>query len=149
MTLILKQTLSVLADGQSSALPVVMELHNDRFVLTEFANAPGQPAHVAIDTPLSDLKVGGSMAFLTFTAGDITRRVDFANGTGDALMNSVSLQGQSARILRDSGIYAWLKELRARNVSVKYRSITQVMLWGALATAGILVIIGVIVVNIM
>jgi hypothetical protein len=149
MTLILKQNLSVLADKNTSALPVVMELHDDRFVLTEYRNEPGQPAHVAIDTALADLKVGGSMAFLTFTVGSVTRRVDFANGAGDSLMNSVSLQGASARILRDSGIYAWLKELRARNVPVKYRSITQVMLWGALATAGILVIIGVVVVNLM
>jgi hypothetical protein len=32
MTLILKQSLSVIADDKSSALPVVMELHDDRFV---------------------------------------------------------------------------------------------------------------------
>jgi hypothetical protein len=104
---------------------------------------------VAIDTALTDLKVGGSMAFLTFTVGNVTRRVDFTNGAGDGLMNSVALQGASARILRERGIYAWIKELRARNVPVKYRSITQVMLWGALATVGILVVIGVIVVTMM
>jgi hypothetical protein len=149
MTLILKQSLSVLADDKSSALPVVMELHDDRFVLTEYHNEPRQPAHVAIDTALADLKVGGSMALLTFTVGNVTRRVDFANGAGDGLMNSVALQGASARILRESGIYAWIKELRARNVPVKYRSVTQVLLWGALATVGIVVIIGVIVVSVM
>ena len=148
MTLILKQNFSIAYnDGQSTSSPVDLELHNDRFVLTESSYTPGQPAHTVIDTPLSELTVRGSIAFLTFTVGDVSRRVDFANGAGASLMSPDSLQFRTARILRESGINAWVKQLRARKVQVKYRSMTQVMLWGALATAAILVIIGVIVVN--
>jgi hypothetical protein len=150
MAIVLTQQASVL-EGNSTVgtQPASVELHDDRFVLKTYGwTTPAVPTTV-IDAPLSALRVTGSMATLTFTVGDLSHSVDYSFGTGASLMSTDSLLFRSAGILKKSGIYDMLTALRARGVPVKYRSLRQIMLWGALATAVILVIIGIYVVDTM
>jgi hypothetical protein len=150
MTLVLTQQVSVLESNATvGSQAAAVELHNDRFVLKTYSwTNPAVPTTV-IDTPLSALRVTGSMATLTFTVGDLSHSVDYSFGTGASLMSTDSLLYRSAGILRKSGIYDMLTALRARGVPVRYRSLRRIMLWGALATAVILVVIGIYVVDTM
>jgi hypothetical protein len=92
MAIVLTQQASVLegnsAVGSQAAL---VELHDDRFVLKTYGwTTPAAPTTV-IDTPLSALRVTGSMAALTFTVGDKSHSVDYSFGTGASLMATDSL----------------------------------------------------------
>jgi hypothetical protein len=147
MTLILKQDVELFeGDSQTGGQPAVIKLHNDHFVLESVDRSTGASTDIVINTALTDLKVGGSIATLTFTVGDITRRVDFSHGTGPALMTPDKLMFKTSGVLTGSGIYAWLKEFRALGVPVKYRSLRQTMLWASLATVVVLAVISVVVV---
>jgi hypothetical protein len=150
MAIVLTQQASVLegnsAVGSQAAL---VELHDDRFVLKTYGWTTPAEATTVIDTPLSALRVTGSMAALTFTVGDQAHSVDYSFGAGDSLMSTDSLLFRSAGILKKSGIYDLLAALRVRGVPVKYRSLRQVMLWGALGAAVIVAVVAVYVANSM
>jgi hypothetical protein len=150
MALVLTQPVSIL-DGNATVgtQAALVELHDDRFVLKTYGwTTPAEPTTV-IDTPLSALRVTGSMAALTFTVGDQWHSVDYSFGTGDSLMSTDSLLFRSAGILKKSGIYDMLAALRVRGVPVKYRSLRQIMLWGALGASVIVAIVAVYVANFM
>ena len=148
MALLLTQHVSLLVAASAAGIhAATLELYDDRFVLKSFDWKNPETMTTVIDTPLSDLRVGGSMAILTFTAGNVTGSVDFASGASGSLMSTDSLLFRSAGILNKSGIYNWLKALRSRGVPVKYRSMRQVMLWGALGAAIIVAIAAVYVVG--
>jgi hypothetical protein len=146
----LTQQVSVLESNATvGSQAASVELYTDRFVLKTYSwTNPAVPTSV-IDTPLSALRVTGSMAALTFTVGDLSHSVDYSFGTGASLMSTDSLLYRSAGILKKSGIYDMLTALRVRGVPVKYRSMAQVMLWGALGAAVIVAIAAVYVVNTM
>ena len=148
MALLLTQNVSLLVGDSAAGIhPATLELYDARFVLKSFNWKDPDVMTTVIDVPLSELRVGGSMATLTFTAGAVTRSVDFSNGTGGSLMRTDSLLYRSAGILNRSGIYNWLKAFRAHGVPVKYRSLRQIKLWGALGAVLIVVIIGIFVVG--
>ena len=148
MALILAQNVSlVVGDSAAGMHAATLELYDDRFVLKSFNWKDPETMTTVMDVPLSELRVGGSMATLTFTAGDVTRSVDFASGAGGGLTSTDSLLFRSAGILNKSGIYTWLKAFRARGVSVKYRSMRQIKLWGALGAVLIVAIVAVYVVG--
>ena len=148
MALLLTQNvLLFVGDSAAGNDAAMLELYDDTFVLKSFNWKDPQTMTTVIDVPLSELRVGGSMATLTFTAGDVSRSVDFSSGTGAGLMRTDSLLFRSADILNKSGIYTWLKAFRDRGVPVKYRSLRQIKLWGALGAALIVVVIGIYVVG--
>ena len=146
MALFLTQNVSLfVGDSAAGMHAATLELHDDTFVLKSFNWKNPETMTTVMDVPLSELRVGGSMATLTFTAGDVARSVDFASGAGGGLMSTDSLLFRSAGILDKSGIYTWLNAFRGRGVPVKYRSLRQIKLWGALGAALIVVIIGIVV----
>jgi len=148
MALLLTQNVSLfVGDSAAGAHAATLELHDARFVLKSFNWKEPETMATVIDVPLSDLRVGGSMATLTFTAGDVTRSVDFSSGTGGGLMSTDALLFRSAGVLNTSGIYDWITALRSRGVPVRYRSLRQIKLWGALGAVLIVVIIGIFVVG--
>ena len=148
MAPILTQNVSLfVGDSAAGMHAATLELHDDTFVLKSFNWKDPETMTTVMDVPLSELRVGGSMATLTFTAGDVTRSVDFASGAGGGLMSTDSLLFRSAGILNKSGIYNWLRAFRARGVQVKYRSMRQVMLWGALGAGIIVAVVAVYVVG--
>ena len=148
MALLLTQNVSLfVGDSAAGTHAATLELHDARFVLKSFNWKDPETMTTVIDVPLSDLRVGGSMATLTFTAGNVTRSVDFSSGTGGGLMSTDALLFRSAGVLNTSGIYTWLKAFRAHGVPVKYRSLRQIKLWGALGAVLIVVIVGIFVVG--
>jgi hypothetical protein len=105
---------------QLSGVPAGIELYDDRFVMVTIDEL-GTALETVMDTPLSQLRVSGSAALLTFTVGELKRRVDFSFAVRAAMASrgGVLMVGS---LLRDSGIYPWLNELRTRSVAVKYFS---------------------------
>ena len=133
MTLILSHDLTMFEGvSQFSATPARIELFDDRLVVTKI---DGEPETV-IDTPLTELKVGGSGAMLTFTVGDFKRRVDFSFAARTALIAPGGVFRAGA-IVKASGITAWLNEFKARRVTVTYITMGQIWLWSLLGVVGI------------
>jgi len=134
MALILSHDLTMFEGvSQFSAKPARIELFDDRLVVTKM---DGEPETV-IDTPLTELKVGGSGAMLTFTVGDLKRRVDFSFAARAVLVAPGGIFAAGA-IAQASGITAWLKEFKARGVKVSYITMGQIWLCSLVGVAGIL-----------
>jgi hypothetical protein len=134
MTLILAHDLTMFEGvSQFSATPARIELFDDRLVVTKIEGEP----QTVIDSPLSEVKVGGSGAMLTFTVGDFKRRVDFSFAARAALLAPGGVFAAGA-IVQTSGIKAWLKELKSRGVRVTYITMGQIWLWSLGGTAAIL-----------
>jgi hypothetical protein len=120
MTLILKEFLPMVgAESPFSSTPAAIELHDDHFILATTENNPN-PSTIVMNVPLSELKVGGSMALMTFTVGDLKRRVDFSQAAGGGPGYRYI---RSAKVMDATGITLWLNEFRARGVEVKHVSI--------------------------
>jgi hypothetical protein len=143
MTLILSHDLTMFEGvSQFSAKPATIELFDDRLVVTKRDGAP----EVVIDAPLSDVKVGGSGAMLTFTVGEFKRRVDFSFAARAAMLAPGGIFTAGA-LVKQSGINAWLSEFKARGVKVSYITMGQIWLWALGATALIIAIVAVYAVN--
>ena len=123
MTPILSQRVSYIAGMfQTSATPARMDLFEDRLVITTVHKETGADVETVLDAPLSDITVSGSAALLTFKVGEIKRRVDFSFAARAVMVRPGGVLALPA-ILRDSGVYTWLDELRSRTVRVNYFSI--------------------------
>jgi hypothetical protein len=139
MTLILSHDLTMFEGvSQFSAKPATIELYEDRLVVTKRDDAP----EIVIDTPLSELKVGGSGAMLTFTVGEFKRRVDFSFAARAAMIAPGGIFTAGA-LIKQSGINAWLSEFKARGVKVSYITMGQIWLWALGATALIVAVVAV------
>lgn len=130
---------------QMSGVPARIELFEDRFVLSVLDRS-GATIETVMDTPLSGLTVGGSMALLTFRVGDLKRRVDFSFAARAAMARPGGVLAVGS-ILKESGIYPWLAEFRARGVTVKYFSLGQIWLVALGIVAIVVVVVAVIGVN--
>ncbi|WP_285042229.1 hypothetical protein [Plantibacter sp. LMC-P-059a] len=124
---------------QMSGVPARIELHDDRFVLSVL-DRTGQPSETVMDTPLSALQVGGSMALLTFKVGDLKRRVDFSFAARAAMVRPGGVLAVGP-ILKESGIYPWLAAFRARGVRVRYFSLGHIWLVSLGAVAIIVAVV--------
>jgi hypothetical protein len=136
MTLILSHNLTMFEGvTQFSAKPAIIDLYENRFVMTTTDGAP----EIVFDTPLNELTVGGSMAMLTFTVGDLKRRVDFSFASRAALIAPAGIFAAGA-LVKQSGVNTWVRELKARGVAVKYLSMGKIWMWSLVATAVILAV---------
>ena len=135
MTAILTQNISYIPGfTQLGATPARMELFEDRVVVTTL-DEDGAAIEVVIDTPLSELKISGSLALLKIIVGDVKRTIDFSFKARAMMATPGGILGVGS-VIRDSGIYGWINELRSRGVAVKYISIGHTWL---MALAGVVV----------
>ena len=134
MTIILSQDVTMFEGiTQFSAKPAKISLYNDRFVMEKTEGVP----EVVMDTPLNELQVGGSMAMLTFTVGELKRRVDFSFAARAAMIAPAGVFTAGA-LIKQSGINTWLTEFKARKTRVKYLSMGTIWLWSLGAAAVII-----------
>jgi len=135
MTAILTQNISYIPGfTQLGATPARMELFEDRVVVTTL-DEDGAAIEVVIDTPLSELKISGSLALLKIIVGDVKRTIDFSFKARAMMATPGGILGVGS-VIRDSGIYGWINEFRSRGVAVKYISIGHTWL---MALAGVVV----------
>jgi hypothetical protein len=135
MTAILSQNISYIPGvTQFRATPARMELFEDRVVVTTLDDN-GAAIEVVIDTPLSELKISGSLALLKIIVGDVKRTIDFSFKARAMMATPGGILGVGG-VIRDSGIYGWINEFRSRGVAVKYISIGHTWL---MALAGVAV----------
>jgi hypothetical protein len=135
MTAILTQNISYIPGfTQLGATPARMELFEDRVVVTTLDDN-GAAIQVVIDTPLSELKISGSLALLRIIVGDVKRTIDFSFKARAMMATPGGILGVGS-VIRDSGIYGWINEFRSRGVAVKYISIGHTWL---MALAGVVV----------
>jgi hypothetical protein len=129
MTAILTQNISYIPGfTQLGATPARMELFEDRVVVTTLDDN-GAAIQVVIDTPLSELKISGSLALLRIIVGDVKRTIDFSFKARAMMATPGGILGVGS-VIRDSGIYGWINEFRSRGVTVKYISIGHTWLMG-------------------
>jgi hypothetical protein len=135
MTAILTQTISYIPGlTQLGATPARMELFEDRVVVTTL-DEDGAPIEVVINTPLSGLKVSGSLALLKIIVGDVKRTIDFSFKARAMMTTPGGILGVGS-VIKDSGIYGWIDEFRSRGAAVKYISLGHIWL---MALAGFVV----------
>jgi len=135
MTAILTQNISYIPGfTQLGATPARMELFEHRVVVTTL-DEDGAAIEVVIDTPLSELKISGSLALLKIIVGDVKRTIDFSFKARAMMATPGGILGVGS-VIRDSGIYGWINEFRSRGVAVKYISIGHTWL---MALAGVVV----------
>jgi hypothetical protein len=135
MTANLSQNISYIPGfTQLGATPARMELFEDRVVVTTLDDN-GAAIEVVIDTPLSELKISGSLALLKIIVGDVKRTIDFSFKARAMMATRGGILGVGS-VIRDSGIYGWINEFRSRGVAVKYISIGHTWL---MALAGVVV----------
>jgi hypothetical protein len=135
MTAILTQNISYIPGfTQLGATPARMELFEDRVVVTTLDDN-GAAIQVVIDTPLSELKISGSLALLRIIVGDAKRTIDFSFKARAMMATPGGILGVGG-VIKDSGIYGWINEFRSRGVAVKYISIGHTWL---MALAGVVV----------
>jgi hypothetical protein len=135
MTAILSQNISYIPGfTQLGAAPARMELFEERVVVTTL-DEDGAAIEVVIDTPLSELKISGSLALLKIIVGDVKRTVDFSFKARAMMATPGGILGVGG-VIKDSGIYGWINEFRSRGVAVKYISIGHTWL---MALAGVVV----------
>ena len=123
--------------SQLSSTPALIELHDDRFVLSKYVGARPRTTKTVMDVPLGDLAVGGSLATLTFTTGGLKRRVDFSFAARAAMVGGAFGFLRTPGLITQSGLPDWLAQFRARAVPVKYLSMRQIVLWSLLATVAL------------
>jgi hypothetical protein len=127
MTAILTQNISYIPGvTQFGATPARMELFEDRVVATTLEE-DGATLEVVIDKTLSELKISGSLALLKFIVGDVKRTIDFSFNARAMMTTPGGILGVG-RVIKDSGIYGWIDELRSRGVAVKYISLGHIWL---------------------
>jgi hypothetical protein len=135
MTAILSQNISYIPGfTQLGATPARMELFEDRVVVTTL-DEDGAAIEVVIDTPLSELKISGSLALVKIIVGDVKRTIDFSFKARAMMATPGGILGVGS-VIRDSGIYGRINEFRSRGVAVKYISIGHTWL---MALAGVAV----------
>jgi hypothetical protein len=135
MTAILSQNISYIPGfTQLGATPARMELFEDRVVVATL-DEDGTALEVVVDTPLSELKVSGSLALLKFIIGDVKRTIDFSFEARAMMATPGGILGVGS-VIKDSGIYGWIDEFRSRGVAVKYISLGHIWL---MALAGVAV----------
>jgi hypothetical protein len=132
--------------AQSSAKPARMELFDDQLVITTIDNETGDPIETVLDAALSDVKVSGNAAILVFKVGELKRRVDFSFAARAAMAAPGGVFAASS-LIRESGVYTWLDELRSRKVSVKHFSMANTWAVALGVVAIVVVVIAVIGVN--
>ena len=127
-----------------SARPAVIELFDDRFVLSTFDRETGTKGAAVMDVDLSDLRVRGSGSTLLFVASGDRKRVDFSLGARAAAgLGIPGLVAANALIAR-SGIREWVSVLKTRGVSTRYLSFAKVIGWslvGLVALVGVFVVL--------
>jgi hypothetical protein len=112
-----------LYDGFPPGTGVITINDDNTFVLQKIDPATGTPIATIFNTPINQLTVRGSASAMRFTAGNVTKRVDFSLAS-ELIRNRGGLVGEIAggALVSKSGVADVAKALRAGGAQVRYWS---------------------------